>query len=252
MHPHDPSNLDAARSLLASLRAMDAMLGKAVGTTGRVPSADAILARALIATGYSAGWEAGLLDDDQRREVLRVVVVEGQERLRFWAEALVAEFGADETKALFGAVLAKVGTFFDRAGQFIRELFTAGVLAVAGPDPISHAQQEALDRNVDIQLEYLEDFRRRVVSEQRPLGPAFVANAAQYGAATWGNVLEVHRQGIIAVGAKTEEQRVLGQVERHCEVCPGLADGRWHKIGTLPAIGDTPCRVNCDCHFTYR
>jgi hypothetical protein len=132
--PNDPSNLDAARSVLASFRAMDAMLGKAAGT---VPAADAILARALAATGYATGWEAGLLGDDERREVLRAVVIEGQERLRYWAEEIVGEFGAGEAKALFGAVLGRVSGFFDRAGQFIRELFTAGVLAVSGPDPIT-------------------------------------------------------------------------------------------------------------------
>jgi hypothetical protein len=228
------------------------------GNRDGTPSADAILARALEETGHGDAWEAGTLDDDGRREVLTQLIAHGETWFRSEADALLVSVAPAEAKALFGSVREKVGAFFGRAGKFIRELFTAGVLAVSGPGSLTQAQEDALNREVDVQLEYLEDFKKQIVTEERPLGTQFAARTTLYSASLWGNVLEVERQGVIAVGAMTEEMRVLGQAAEHCHStaeqagCVELAKRGWVRIGSSPRIGDTPCKTGCRCHFTYR
>lgn len=51
-------------------------------------------------------------------------------------------------------------------------------------------------------------------------------------------------------GAKWE-RRLLGKGDHSCPACVKLWHKRWVKFGTLPKIGDTTCKVNCNCRFQY-
>jgi hypothetical protein len=254
----DESVLDAIWDQIGRERDVSKSFSAKAAEDKGVPSADTILARALDETGHADAWEAGTLDEAGRHEVLTQVIAHGEAWFRAEADALLVSVGPAEAKALFGSVRSKVGAFFAKAGKFVRELFTAGVLAVSGPGPLTQAQEDALNREVDVQTEYLDDFKKQVVTEHRPLGGNFTARTTLYAASLWGNVLEVERRGVIAVGARTEEQRMLGQAEQHCPDCPPLADGKWHPIGSLPRIGmksaDEPsaCTFRCRCWFRFR
>ena len=68
-------------------------------------------------------------------------------------------------------------------------------------------------------------------------------------------------------GGRTQERRALGDAE-HChtvrtraeavmaqpglEGCVELAAKGWQPIGSLPKIGQSPCRSNCKCTKIYR
>jgi hypothetical protein len=234
---------------------------KAETPTPRVPSHKAILAHALDSLGLTDAYHAGELDGRQHLDVLHAVRLEGRRWLRTEAERLLEDVALAGEKALFGSVREKVGAFFGKAKRYVRELFAAGVLAVAGPDPSvldDPVVQTAMAEQVDEQMGYMEAFQDRIVSEARPLAPAFVANAEQYGSAVYGGAIQVQRIQVIAAGKHKEERRVLGDEVEHCRHCPPLADLGWQPIGTLPALGYTwdgepsDCRVHCACHFIYR
>jgi hypothetical protein len=220
-----------------------------------IPDAATILRVALEDLGHEDGDH---LTDDERREVLRAIKAAGRAWLRAEAESVIEEIGTGESKALFGGTKALVGAFFDRARGYLRELLTAGVLAVAGPGPISQAMQESVERSHAVQVEYLDNFKREILDETKPVDSAsFPARAEQYGSAVWSAAVEAQRQGVRAVGAKTQERRVLGHAD-HCEDCPPLAELDWQPIGSLPPIGfkadgePTECRTHCECRFEFR
>lgn len=49
----------------------------------------------------------------------------------------------------------------------------------------------------------------------------------------------------------TEERRVLSGSE-HCKTCVEQAALKWQPIGTLNKIGDSLCKMNCQCVFRFR
>lgn len=76
---------------------------------------------------------------------------------------------------------------------------------------------------------------------------------AKAGITTYNEV----KRGVAKGNGFNEERRVLGNAD-HCETqsgltgCKELARMGWVLIGTLPAIGRSPCHSNCQCHFEYR
>lgn len=221
----------------------------------RVPSADAILARALDSLGLADAYHAGTLTGRQPLDVLHAVRLEGRRWLRAAAEALLEEVAPDEAKALFGGVRAKVGAFFGRAKKYVRELFAAGVLAIAGPDPGvlgDPVVQTALAEQVRIQDEYLDRFEKEVVKEAKPLDGTFVARAEMYGASTWGAVQDTMIQSAVATGRFKECRRVHVGEDVPCDACAYEQSRGWIPLSELLPIGQTPCRCNCHCHVDLR
>lgn len=49
----------------------------------------------------------------------------------------------------------------------------------------------------------------------------------------------------------TRERRVLDPSANNCDDCIEYAGMGWQPIGTLPAIGESVCIVNCKCEFEY-
>ncbi|WP_406700106.1 hypothetical protein V5E97_14825 [Singulisphaera sp. Ch08] len=143
------------------------------------PTAQTILVAALNSTGHASVWVDGSLSDQGRREVLEAIVTEGKGWFRASAETLLDDI---TPKALLGAAKDKVSGFFNRAGKYVRELFTAGVLAVTGPGPANQTEAiiQETAKQVATQREYLANFQQQIVAEARPLNETFVARAEMY------------------------------------------------------------------------
>jgi hypothetical protein len=221
-----------------------------------IPSADAILARALDATGHAEAWEAGTLDGRRHLDVLHAVRMEARRILRAEAAAVLVELAEHGEKALFGAARAAVGRFFERAGKIVREAIVAGVLAVAGPGPavLDHpVVQEAIEAQVSDQMGYLDAFRTQILDEARPIDGTFVARAEMYGGAPWATTQTIQRTVAKRSGIFNFEAREHFGVDpndlcRDCreEIARGIV-----PIGTLKVIGASACKTACHCAFKF-
>lgn len=218
---------------------------------GGVPTAQAILDGVLAEMGHAEAWADGSLDGDARLEVLHEVRLAGRAWFRGEAQAVLDGL---EEKALFGSAKAKVGAFFGRAKKYVRELVVAGVLAVAGPGPANQTDAivQATQQQVAEQIEYLEKFEAKIVSEAKPLDGTFVANAEQYGNVAWGPPQQVIRDASTTLAIFDEEMREHIGEDTPCSTCSHQAALGWRPIGTLRAIGDSECMSGCHCVFRFR
>lgn len=220
----------------------------------RLPDAEEILADALRQLGVRRRFRAGTLKPATKRAVIRAIKEYARSWLRARAEHLLEEIAElSEAKSLFGRAKDLVSNFFGTAKQFVREAFVAGALVLSGPAEITPAEIRAIEENIAVQHAYLDQFENEIVAEGKPLNGTFVARAEQYGAAVWGSTEKLKRRAAIESEMYAEESRVLGAAE-HCEDCPPLSKEviGWRPIGTLPDIGDTRCRIHCECHFVFR
>jgi hypothetical protein len=137
-----------------------------------------------------------------------------------------------------------------RIGPMIGVTHAAASLAIAGgvrpPAVIVSSVSESLKE----QSAYLIRWQRQLVEGLATYGPAAAARVTLYGSAAWATSQNAARKLRIASGF-TEERRVMGRIQ-HCPECPPLAALGWSPIGSLPLIGSTVCRVNCDCTFHFR
>ena len=105
------------------------------------------------------------------------------------------------------------------------------------------------------QYERLTNFANEIASGKQALDGRFTLRVNMYAKAARGTGEEIAR-AVAAENGYTKERRILG-VADHCRTagglqgCVELAEKGWEPIGTLPRIGDTPCRTNCHCHFIY-
>ena len=89
-----------------------------------------------------------------------------------------------------------------------------------------------------------------------PLDGRFLQRADLYGSSYRGTLNDMKRRMETSRG-RDEERRVLG-VADHCQSaggltgCVELAGQGWQPINSLPRIGTSPCRTNCQCHFEFR
>ncbi len=125
----------------------------------------------------------------------------------------------------------------------------AGTLALTGGATPPPPALDVLDARIDRQAGYLARLRGRLAAGMER-GKALIARAGRYGASIWGTAQAAAR--VIARGGRRFERRVLEVAAHHCLMCPILAAEGWVPIGTLPAIGDTPCQSGCRCWFEYR
>lgn len=110
-------------------------------------------------------------------------------------------------------------------------------------------------------LLFLREFWQDLQRGTQPLNGFLLLRSDLYSQAPRGTFEEIRRFGMGKDFGIVEERRVLGRAD-HCtsdddpsgelEGCVELADLGWEKIGTLPRLGETPCRSNCYCHFDYR
>lgn len=265
------------RATTGDAKGLLAVVGKAASEDepSGVPDAQSILDAVLDELGYAEAWADGSLDVDTHVELLHLVRMEGRRWFREQAQAVLDGLAGDGEKALFGSIKAKVSEFFGRAKKYVRELFVAGVMAVAGPAPMDAAELRALDAEVTEQHAYLQAFEKELVEgnkppnatprpatpagrpttelvqQNKPLDGTFVARAEKYGASVWGSAQEILRAGAKAERHYTSERRIHQAHDKPCEVCLEEMLKEWQPIGTLRRIGDSPCMMNCHCIFIY-
>ncbi len=174
-------------------------------------------------------------------------------------------------RSLSDRLVSPLKRWFSRMRSFVHELIFAGALAMTGPDELSPSDVATLDRNAQVQVEYLDRFERELIANPPaaiatpaivptetiivsppPSVAQVIARAEQYGHAVWQSTQQVVQAQAVAQGVMKYERRVLGHPKtHHCEDCPPLAAQGWQPVGTLPAIGETECGGMCYCHFEY-
>jgi hypothetical protein len=227
---------------------------------GRV--AKRILAAALKSTGLRTKFAAGTLTPSERRLILHAVVQVGKERLKAEGQRLAkrleraAESDPDGlgfsslSLVLFTSRRSAVTSWAARVGKYLRELFVAGSLALLGPANLTQLNLVSLAAAHAAQLTYLADFKAEILDGSQPVDGTLSARAAMYASAAWGVAQGIGREHAIASG-HTHERRVHQGSDAPCPGCEEQRDRGWQPIGTLKAIGDSPCRTNCHCHYEY-
>lgn len=172
------------------------------------------------------------------------------------------------TRSLSSAVRRHVGRFFDRAKTFVREAIVAGAMALAGPGGLTADDLDEVDRQAQVQVAFLDQFRRDVEARgpaelsEPAAGPVegamsaaeMAARAEMYGSSAWQGAMHVNRRGVINDGKAVRERRFhrLPNPEGHaCKTCLEQSGLGWVPVGTLLPIGDAECLTNCDCYFVY-
>ena len=252
--------------------------------TVKASSAESILRLCLRQLGWSREWRRGDLGEAELIQVLDSIREYGKVWMRHEAEGLFRHHGSE--RALGEAMRHHVGRFFGRAKQFVRELIVAGAMALNGPEPLDVQDLNQIDRQAQVQAEFLDRFQRDVEvrtpveiappaaapppppppgvvliptepAEPKPMSKdQFVARSEEYGGSAWGNAINARRDKMIRLGGFTEERRVHAKpLSEHdaCGTCQEASARGWVPIGTLPPIGDSECLgIHCDCWFQYR
>jgi hypothetical protein len=255
-------------ALLATLHALDAYLdleirraeakasgwggAKAPDRSSRIPDADAILAEALEVTGHDEAFADDTLDPLGYLDILGAVREIGEAWLRGEAARAIGEPLEKAVGSARGAAIpAAVGKFFGKARRYLRELLTAGVLALNGSEGLSDEDAREIDAVHGKQVAFLDKFRRQIAGGERPLDGTFPARAGLYGADVWGRAQEVVRRGAIRSRAYTHARRIHAGIDKACEVCESEQDKGWQPIRDVLPIGKSPCKCRCHCFITY-
>jgi hypothetical protein len=199
---------------------------------------------------------------------------EGSSRVRGSIEDDQGELvrsGDGISRSLAAHILSPLKRWFERSRQFVRELIFAGALAMAGPDDLSAADTEILNRSAQVQVDYLDKFEREIISNPPPeIGDADlsqvilvepprsvgqrIAQAESYGNAVWQATINTGREKVRKQNVFEKERRVhlLAEHEhKYCKTCIDQSRKGWKPLGTLNEIGDSECMGSCDCYFEW-
>lgn len=147
-----------------------------------------------------------------------------------------------------------------RAGmaQQIKMLHVAqSALARGGWSQMTQSDWGWVGSEIKKQYQFLDRFAADIASGKQPLNGRFLQRAKLYANASRGMFEEMRRRYMRLFKGATEERRNLGVAE-HCQTvdklegCVELAAKGWQPIGTLPRIGESPCRTNCKCYYLFR
>jgi len=100
------------------------------------------------------------------------------------------------------------------------------------------------------QYAFLQRLALQIESGKQPLNGSLVVRASMYGEAQ-RSTYEQSRRAEMKTGGAVEERREL-HPGKTCGDCHDQAVLGWQPIGTLKRIGDSQCRMNCNCTFSYR
>lgn len=130
-----------------------------------------------------------------------------------------------------------------------------GVAAMGGREQVAISDLGWIGQRVREQYERLRAFGRDV--EAGRLSDAqLLARSDLYAEAARATHREAERRRERLAGM-TEERRVLSPAD-HCSTrgglrgCVELARLGWQPAGSLPRIGQTPCKVRCKCVMQFR
>jgi hypothetical protein len=143
----------------------------------------------------------------------------------------------------------------------------AAAMAATGAATLAPADLDNAVAAIEEQRRYQERFRDQLavgallLLAPRPLGalarslrdvsPVVANRAGMYADSLWQAAQDVLRDNMRRSGYD-EERRRLGEASRHCTVCPSLSRLGWQPIGSLPRIGESPCRSRCRCSWQMR
>jgi hypothetical protein len=137
----------------------------------------------------------------------------------------------------------------------------AGLAANGGVSSQTEDDRDKTAEIILILLLLLRGFTAELRSGKFPLNGRLFVRSDLYGNTVRGTFEEIRRFGMGAYFGAVEERRRLG-IADHCtdeddpsgelSGCEELHDLGWSPIGTLPRLGETPCRSNCYCRFEYR
>lgn len=136
----------------------------------------------------------------------------------------------------------------------------ASMAANGGTAGGTEADRDHTAELVLLLLLLLHGFAGEIQSKKFPLNGRLLLRSDLYAYAARGTFEETRRFGMGTYFGAVEERRRLG-IADHCtsedgdgelEGCVELADLGWRPIGTLPRLGESPCRTNCHCRFDYR
>ncbi len=105
------------------------------------------------------------------------------------------------------------------------------------------------------QYSFFRELISDVLEGRQLLNESLVTRLRLYIRGARATFIEMRRRLAQFVGA-TMERRMLSIAE-HCksdrgmEGCVELAARGWVPIGSLPPIGNTPCLMNCKCHYIF-
>lgn len=166
----------------------------------------------------------------------------------------VIEAEAQRLLAMSGRLIAgtiNLPTWQTAMVEGIRTIHTVGAGLAAGGFARLDAQtiQRAEDL-VRVQLAFLQRFALQVQTGEQPLNGVFERRVQMYVEAANTTVQEIRRDQADQAGYD-QERRKLG-IADHCRDCLKAARRGWQPIGTLPRIGESECRTNCQCVFDFR
>ncbi len=140
----------------------------------------------------------------------------------------------------------------------VKQTQIAAALASNGGDAnTSNADYKKIAALILLLLLLLQGFAEEIEEGAQLLNGLLLVRSDLYAGAARDTFEEVRRHGMAVYFGAVEERRMLGKAE-HCHTdrdmagCVELHDLGWEKIGTLPRLGETPCRTNCKCRFIYR
>lgn len=127
-------------------------------------------------------------------------------------------------------------------------------VAVGGWAQLGPADVEMVNELIKRHVGFLNNFATEV-DEGIKSPKRFMLRVKSYADAGRSTAQEFSRVLAARNHQATHEMRVLGPAD-HCPTKDGLRGcvelaGRWEPVGSLPAIGETPCRHNCHCHFIF-
>lgn len=126
----------------------------------------------------------------------------------------------------------------------------AAALAKEGIENLTAADYGYIGAKLKQEYKYLRNFRLQIERGSVKLeSNAFLRRAASYTVNSRESFYKVLRTD---TQSYTQERRVLDPKAIHCQTCIDEARKGWQPIGTLRKIGDSECKINCQCRFHFR
>lgn len=236
----------------------------------KASSAESILKQCLRVTGHLKEWRRDTLSACHVLELIETIRTYGREWLRHDAEQFARHY-LKTSRALSSTLAGHFRRFFGRTKQFVRELITAGSMALLGPAPLTGEDLDEIEKNVQVQHQFFDKFHDEIIQGGEPapkpiiqpdqvtipIAPPmspdqFIARVEQYGNSGFTASQEIARARAIRERIFTEERRVHAGTDQPCDTCQSQLELNWQPIGTLLPIGASECRCHCHCSYRYR
>lgn len=170
-----------------------------------------------------------------------------------------------ETLRSLGKSLQEGGRLADWERGAIEEVKLSQIAATMAANGGERSEtEEDRDHTAELLLLLLlllHGFAGEIQKKTFPMNGRLLLRSDLYASQARSTFEEARRFGMATHFGAVEERRKLGKAD-HCtdeddpsgelSGCVELSDLGWQKIGSLPRLGESPCRTNCHCRFIYR